>query len=232
MQATAALPSPRPSVSSSLRPLGVAAALALLAQIAVTLATGAAQEPLEQVRAPEAYQALLLAHPSALRLVFTIDSVFLVLYTAFFVQLARVLAPPGSPSAGLARLAVIAMCATALLDAVENQHILSQLAAAEHGALPSSAAIVAQATASQVKFHLSYFAVFLFGLVLPRGRTLDRLLAASCLLVQLPLGLAAFVAPPPLEGALVLARWAFYLLGFLLLSRAAPPLPTTAVQTT
>ena len=231
MQATAALLSPASSARSWLRPLGVATALALVAQIAVTLATGAAQEPLERVLAPAAYQAVLLAHPAALRVVFSIDSVFLVLYTAFFVQLARVLAPAGSPSAGLARLAVVAMCATALLDAIENQHILSQLAAAEHGVTPSAAAIVAQATASQVKFHLSYFAIFLFGLVLPRGRALDRLLAASCLLVQLPLGVAAFVAPPPLEDALVFARWGFYLAGFLLLSRSGP-LPATTVQST
>ncbi len=224
----------------TVRPLGLAAAAALLAQIAVTLVHGVAQEPLERVLSPAAYQAVLLAHPAALRTVFTLDSVFLVLYTAFFVQLARTLAPAGHRAHDLARLAVAAMLGTALLDALENQHILSLLAAAERGALPDASSIVVQATASQLKFHLSYFAVFLFGLILPRATGLERMLAASCLLVQLPLGLLAFVAPPPWQDALVYARWAFYLVGFLTLggqSRrpagpAGEPLPATRVQTT
>jgi hypothetical protein len=227
------------AAASSVRPLGIAAAIALAAQIAVTLATGAAQEPLERVLAPAAYAATLLAHPTALRVVFTIDSVFLVLYAAFFVQLARTLAPAGSRERTLAALAAAAMLLTALLDAIENQHILSLLAAAERGLAIDPSAIVAQAAASQVKFHVSYFAVFVIGLMLPRGRALDRLLAASCLLVQLPLGVAAFVAPPPYDDVLVYARWAFYLSGFLLLSsitrasgKSMPRLPATAFQTT
>jgi hypothetical protein len=227
-------PPPTSPAVSSVRALGIAAAVALAAQIAVTLATGAAQEPLERVLAPAAYAATLLAHPTALRVVFTIDSVFLVLYAAFFVQLARALAPAGSRDRTLAHLAAAAMLVTALLDAIENQHILSLLAAAERGIAIDASAIVAQAAASQVKFHVSYFAVFVIGLMLPRGRALDRLLAASCLLVQLPLGVAAFVAPPPYDDVLVYARWAFYLSGFLLLSSTtrASRVPATAFQTT
>jgi hypothetical protein len=216
------------------RALGVAAALALAAQIAVTLWTGAAQEPLERVLAPADYQAILLAHPAALRAVFSIDSVFLVLYAAFFVQLARALAPR---DAVLARLATFGMLLTALLDAVENQHILSLLAGAERGVAPEAGSILWQASASQVKFHASYFAVFLFGLILPARDLRERLLAASCLYVQLPLGVLAFVAPPPWQDWLVYLRWGFYLGGFLLLGSysagaAAGRLPTTRVQTT
>jgi hypothetical protein len=204
--------------AASVRPLGLAAAALLVAQIVVTLATGAAQEPLERVLAPAAYAQTLLAHPTALRVVFSIDSVFLVLYAAFFVQLARTLAPTGSTRRTLALLAGGAMLLTALLDAIENQHILSLLAAAEHGLALDASSIVTQAAASQVKFMASYFAVFVFGLILPMRGAMDRLLAASCLLVQLPLGVAAFVAPPPYDDALVFARWAFYLGGFVLLS--------------
>jgi hypothetical protein len=226
---------PRPA---RVRTLGLAAAALLLAQIAVTFASGAAQEPLERVLAPAAYQAVLLAHPAALRAVFTLDSVFLVLYAAFFVQLARALAPPGSRARPLAAIAVVAMLGTALLDMVENQHILAMLDGAERGLVPDVASIGWQAGASQVKFHLSYFAVFLFGLVLPQRTAQERLLAASCLYLQLPLGLLAFVAPPPWQDALVYVRWAFYLSGFVLLGRAQPArdddprLPATAVQTT
>ena len=89
-----------------------------------------------------------------------------------------------------------------------------------------------------MKFHLSYFAVFLFGLALPQRTPAERALAASCLYLQLPLGLAAFVAPPPWQDALVYLRWAFYFGGFLLLGRdqparaGVPRLPVTAVKTT
>jgi hypothetical protein len=220
------------------RNLGLAAAALLLAQIAVTFASGAAQEPLERVLAPAAYQAVLLAHPGALRAVFTLDSVFLVLYATFFVQLARVIAPPASRARPLAAIAVAAMLGTALLDMIENQHILSLLDGAEHGLVPDASAIVWQAGASQLKFHLSYFAVFLFGLALPRRTAQERLLAASCLYLQLPLGLLAFVAPPPWQDALVYLRWGFYLSGFVLLGRGQPArddeprLPATAVQIT
>jgi hypothetical protein len=121
---------------------------------------------------------------------------------------------------------------------IENQHILSLLDGAERGLGPDTGAIVWQAGASQVKFHLSYFAVCLFGLALPRRGFQDRLLAASCLYLQLPLGLLAFVVPPPGQDALVYLRWGFYLAGFLLLGRGQaarddePRLPVTAVQTT
>ncbi len=208
---------PQPRIS--LPAVGTAAALALLAQIAITLATGVAQEPLERVLAPDAYHALLLAHPAALRAVFTIDGVFLVLYTTFFLLIARALARPGGTAAALAGIAAAAMLGTAILDIVENQHILGLLAAAELGRAPDADAIAWQATASQVKFHLSYFAVFLFGLLLPRRTGLERLIAGSCVLVQLPLGLLTFVAPPPWQDVLVAARWGFYLVGFVALAR-------------
>jgi hypothetical protein len=231
-------PSEAAALARSVRQLGVAAALALATQIVITLCTGAAQEPLERVLAPAAYQAVLLAHPAALRAVFTVDSVFLVLYAAFFVQLGRALAPAGRPGRALVQLAAAAMLGTAFLDAVENQHILSLLAGAEHGLVPDAGAIVAQAAASQLKFHLSYFAVFLIGLALPRRTVSERALAAGCLYVQLPLGLLAFVAPPPWQDVLVYVRWAFYFGGFLLLGRDQPArdgvrrLPVTAVKTT
>jgi len=88
-----------------------------------------------------------------------------------------------------------------------------------------------------VKFHLSYFSVFVLGMILPRVGAIDRSLAASCLLAQLPLGLLAFVAPPPWQDVLVYVRWGIYLSGFVLLARAGgrvvpAPLPNTAVQTT
>jgi len=52
--------------------------------------------------------------------------------------------------------------------------------------------------------------------------------------VQLPLGLLAFVAPPPWQDLLVYARWGFYLGGFVLLGgqSARARLPATSVQTT
>jgi hypothetical protein len=203
----------------ALAALGFSAAAALAAIIAVTVATGVSQETFESVHSPAEYAALLRAGAGPLRLILAFDAAFIVFYTGFFAVLASLLRPTADRL--LLRLAIGAMLLVAALDMIEDHHILAMLAAATGPTgsdMPSASELVAQAAASSVKFHLSYLSVFLFGLLLPRRNTRERLVAGSMLAVQLPIGIALFVAPAPADTILGFLRWGFYLSGFALLS--------------
>src|SRR5690242_10780691 len=98
--------------------------------VAVGMSTGATQEPHEHFAAPDAYAKSLLADAGPLRLMFALDIAFCVLYTAFFIAFACHLRNLW------AWLGLGAMIIVALLDFVEDHHIVSMLESAEHGILP------------------------------------------------------------------------------------------------
>src|SRR5688572_27493639 len=143
--------------------LAAATGVVLLSMIAVSLATGATQEAHEHYLTSIDYTAGLLEKPGATRLVFALDIAFLVLYTAFFTAFADVLRGLGAP---FVRLALGAMIATAMLDIVEDHHILTLLARAESGQVIDDGAIAAQSVLSSCKFSVSYLSLFLFGLAI------------------------------------------------------------------
>jgi hypothetical protein len=147
----------------------------LLVLVVVSLVTGATQEPHEHFALPEAYAISLLEHANALRIVFALDVAFLVLYTGFFAALAKYLAERGRP---FVRIALGAMIGTAVLDIIEDHHIVSMLDAAEQGALPSQGAIGFQVVESATKFSVSYLSLFMFGLAIPRDTRLGVVLSA------------------------------------------------------
>jgi hypothetical protein len=146
----------------------------LLVLVVVSLATGATQEPHEHYALPEAFAISLLEHANALRIVFALDIAFLVLYTGFFAAFAKYLAERGRP---FVRIALGAMIATAILDIIEDHHIVSMLDAAEQGVLPSPGAIGFQVVESACKFSMSYLSLFMFGLAIPRDSRLGFVLA-------------------------------------------------------
>jgi hypothetical protein len=203
-------------------PLAGASAAVLIAMTIVSMVTGASQEAHEWYRPPAAYAASLLAHPDALRAVFGLDVGFLVLYTAFFAALADHLARLGRP---FVWLALGAMIGTAVLDIVENHHILSLLAVAESGRPIDDGAIVFQQTLSSTKFTLSYVALVMFGLAIPRGTRLGIALSVFLIAGTLVTGVLGFAAPPALRGQLGNGRWVGFVLGFALAAvwlRASP----------
>src|SRR5262245_43424164 len=146
----------------------------LIAMAAVSLATGASQEPHEHYAPPAEYAASLLEHPGALRVVFALDIAFLALYTAFFAAFSSFLVSIGRP---FARLALAAMIGTALLDILEDHHILVMLDMAERGQPLSDAAIAFQQVLSSSKFSLSYVSLLLYGLAIPRDTRLGLVLS-------------------------------------------------------
>lgn len=209
--------------------LAAASAAVLIAMVIVTLATGASQEAHEFYQPPAAYAQSLLARPGALRLVFGLDVGFLVLYTAFFAALADHLARLGRP---LVRLALAAMVATAALDAVEDHHILALLTVAESGRPIDDAAIVFQHTLSATKFTISYLALVLFGLAIPRNTALGVVLAVFLVPGTLISGVLGYAAPPAWREQLDAGRGFGFLAGFALaaawLRATADPAPPAA----
>src|SRR5262249_53766469 len=143
------------------------------AMVAIFVATGVGQDPLQFVHPPDEYFHLLLANPPALRATIALDNAFLVLYTTMFVALASLLIEHGT-SRGLLRFARGMLVALGVLDLIENLHFLVMLSRAELGIAPSADEIAAQAMESLVKFHVSYLGLFALALVLPRRTTAQR----------------------------------------------------------
>lgn len=194
--------------------LALAAIACLIAMLVVTAVSGVSQETFEIVRAPDVYADGLAAHTGALRLLFGIDSAFLVIYAAAFVGLAHHIVTPGNR--WFVVLGVGALLLTALLDMTEDHHILAMVYGVESGVRPSAGEIVFEHTLSQVKFNVSYLGLFLLGLAIPReawaGRMLALLLTVGTLIQSVWL-YAAPVAMLPVGNA---GRWVGFLIGFAL----------------
>lgn len=224
---------PRPWSSRRLAiALAAAAAAVLIAMVLVTLATGVAQEPHEFYQPPAQYAQSLLVRPGALRLVFGLDVGFLVLYTAFFAAFADHLARLGRP---FVRLALAAMIGTAVLDIVEDHHILALLAVAESGRPIDDGALVFQHVLSASKFSLSYLALVLFGLAVPCGTGLGVVLAVFLVAGTLITGVLGYAAPPAWRGQLDGGKAFGFLIGFALAAawlRSTPdPAPAAPRET-
>jgi hypothetical protein len=198
---------------------------ALLAMVATSLVTGATQEAHEHYKPPADYARDLLAHPAGLRMMFALDVAFLILYTAFFGALTKYLRAFGRP---FARVAFGAMVATAMLDILENHHILSLLSLAEHGRPIDDASIAFQEVLSSTKFSVSYLSLVLYGLAIPRTTQLGWLLALFLTVGTLATAILGYAAPPAWRESLDSGRWVGFLAGFTLAfvwlrrARAAP----------
>ncbi len=179
----------------------------LLLMVAVSAITGASQEAHEHYKLPADYARDLLAHPGSTRLLFGLDVGFLVLYTAFFGALARYL------KTTLAWIGFGAMALVAVLDIVENHHILSLLALAEHGRPIDDSTIAFQEVLSSTKFSISYLSLFLYGISIPRTTKLGWALCLFLTVGNLVTGVLGYAAPPAWRESLDGGRWFGFLLG-------------------
>ncbi len=191
--------------------LCAASAAMLVAMVIVSVATGATQELHEHYAIPADYTRDLLAHPGGVRLLMGLDVAFLCLYTGFFAVLAHVLR--GRP---LVVLALVAIVGTAVLDIVEDHHILAMLRMAELGRPLDDAAIAFQQVESSTKFSLSYLALVMFGFAIPRTGKLAWALVAFLVVGTLANAVIDFAAPPDWHAQIDSGRWIGFLLGFAL----------------
>ena len=199
-------------------------AACLIAMVVVAMTTGATQEAYEYVTDPEKYVKSLVDHASGVRLIFALDVAFIIFYTGFFAALAAYLKRLGRP---FAYLALGCMLLTGFLDIVEDHRILSMLSAAEHGARTSLDWLQTQQILSSTKFTVSYVALFLFGLAIPRTTKLGWALALFLTLGNVATAIASYAAAPAMREQLDSGRWIGFLVGFcvaaLWLRRAPEP---------
>ena len=196
--------------------LGVASALMVLVLVGLALVTGVSQEYFEGEHPVAEYAQKLTTAAPALRVGFTFDNLFILAYSCFFVVLASVLRKSADPY--LVNLALGAMIGVALLDAVENHHIMAMADAAVQGSSPTAEEIRAQTVISSVKFHLSCIGALLFAMTFPRETTLGRWVV-GLLVGYAVLGILVLTAPPQLLDLLALIRTAFFVLSFLVVAR-------------
>ena len=188
--------------------LAATAAVVLTAMVAITAVTGVAQEPFERQRVD--YLTAIADAAPALRAIIGLDALFLIAYTAFFVLLPRALGVDGEP---VVRLGVRALVAVAVLDMIEDHHLLAVADAARDGLPVEPVRLALQQVLSQVKFHLSYLGLALVALGLPR-RTAGERAFAWMLGLPLPVLGAVQWAAPTLESTLDVARWLAFMSGF------------------
>jgi hypothetical protein len=204
---------PHPSHRITL--LALAAIGCLTAMIAITLVSGVSQESFEIVRSPAVYAAGLAANPGALRALFGIDAAFLVLYATLFVVAGRALET--SATRALVTLSIAMMLGTAVLDMIEDHHILAMLYGVESGSVPTAGQIAFQHTLSQVKFNVSYLGLFLLGLAMPRATLAGCALAVLLTVGTLVQGAVLYAAPVAMLPVGNFSRWLGFVAGFALL---------------
>jgi hypothetical protein len=185
----------------------------LVVMTVISLVSGASQERHEHFAIPAQYGFGLLEHASVLRAIFALDIAFLVLYTSFFTALAKYLGERGRP---FVRLALGFMIATAILDIIEDHHIVAMLDEAERNVLPSATEIAAQSVLSATKFSVSYISLVLFGLAIPRDSRLGWALSLFLTAGTLLSAVIGYALPPSAQSGFDSGRWVGFVLGFAL----------------
>jgi len=185
----------------------------LVVMTVISMVSGASQEQHEHFQIPAEYGFSLLQHSGVLRAIFALDIAFLVLYTSFFTALAKYLGERGRP---FVRLALGFMIATAILDIIEDHHIVTMLDQAEANVLPSATEIGAQAVLSATKFSISYLSLVLFGLAIPRDSKLGWALSLFLTVGTLASAVIGYSLPPSAQAGFDNGRWVGFVIGFAL----------------
>lgn len=145
--------------------------VALMVGISVQYGTGFQDfESILRHGTPAAYGAAIADAAPVLRLIYPLDTMYIVSYVTMVFALVQLV--PERRMAGL--LAVIAVLMTAGLDFIENNHILAIAAAAERGVLPGMARITFETVVTQSKFNFGLLLTLTLSfLILQDGRTAD-----------------------------------------------------------
>ncbi|MCB9647073.1 MAG: hypothetical protein H6730_10835 [Deltaproteobacteria bacterium] len=209
---------------------GVAAVL-LAALCSITALTGVSQQRFEWVDAPTRYAAALVRDGGWLRAIIAVDDLFIAAYTIATIYLAATLAQRRFRVEHA--LVIMGGVGAGLLDLSENHQLLGLLRFAEQTVAIEAQTILARSDASQLKWLVGHLTFVLVGLSLPRGGELPRrMLAWSLVWFQLPIGALVWtVSQPELREGLVWARYASFLVGFVVISLLAPRIAGDAGET-
>lgn len=208
---------------SVLRWSSTAAAILLLTLCAITAITGVSQQRFEWVQLPDAYAAALVAQGGWLRAIVALDDLFIAAYVLATLALARKIANGrwGPVTVAIA----VGGVAAGLLDLHENHDLMSMLRWTELGGALSPESIVERSDLSQLKWMIGHLAFVGVGASWPRrDGWLDKVLVASLIGVQLPIGALVWTLSDPawIEVA-IWARYGSFLSGFAVIAWMARP---------
>ncbi|MCU0240117.1 MAG: hypothetical protein MUC29_11810 [Pyrinomonadaceae bacterium] len=198
--------------------LSLTAGICIFAMFLIAVFTGISQEQFEVTRSVENYKQALLAAENTLRLTFTVDLVFICVFTTLFVFLTQYLKTNDRVTNAIADVVLAAMLICGFLDFFEDLHILTLLRNAQRDLPIESFSISAQMTLSMIKFCASYLSMFLLAFILPSQTFTEKLLKFSLWFVQLPIGVLVFTTDENFSILFNLVRFVFMVLGFFLLA--------------
>lgn len=198
--------------------LSAIAGILIFSMFVVTLLTGVSQEKFEITQTVESYTQNLIAAQNPLRLIFTIDLVFITVFTTLFVILPQYLKTGEKVSDAIANVAIGAMLLCGILDFYEDLHILTMLHNAVKNLPIEQSEISLQMTVSMFKFCVSYLSLFLLAFLLPNRTFAEKILKYSLWFVQLPVGVLVYTAPENTHLLFNLIRFGFMISGFFLLA--------------
>ncbi len=198
--------------------LSLIAGLCIFAMFLIAIITGVSQEQFEITQTVESYTKGLIAGENPLRLTFTIDIVFICVFTTLFVFLTQYLKTNDRVTNAVADVALVAMLICGFLDFAEDLHILTLLRNATNNLPIEFSSISMQMTLSMIKFCASYLSLFLLAFILPSRTFTEKLLKYSLWFVQLPIGALVYTAPDSLHLLFNLIRFVFMVSGFFLLA--------------
>jgi hypothetical protein len=198
--------------------LSIIAGICASSMFLIAIFTGVSQEQFEITQSVANYTKNLIGGQNELRLTFTIDLVFICLFSSLFIFLTQYLKREDKVFNSVANVALGAMLICGFLDFYEDLHILTMLHNAINGLPIEQSEISFQMLFSMLKFCSSYFGMFLLAFLLPDKTLIEKMLKYSLWFVQLPIGALVYTAPENLHHLFNLIRFIFMVSGFFLLA--------------
>lgn len=157
--------------------LAAVTAIIFFMLLAVVHLNGISQQYFEMIHSPEKYTKEIVDHSDTLNIIFVLDNLFILLYTAtalFAIHTWKANAP-----SFVGIVAAFLAAAAGILDYAENFHIYTLMEQAKGGIPVDAASIRWQAAESMMKWHLAYAAFFFVGFLIPATDVFSKLFRYS-----------------------------------------------------
>lgn len=138
------------------------------------------------------YQTLLLEQQGPLRVILGLDNLFIAFYAGAVIFLVKALR--NNHNALELTVILCLVLAGAVLDYIENHHILAMIFSLNAEISIQANVIEAQMVASALKWHFGFFAFFLVGFVFKPETQIERVFRWALWYVQMPLGVFYYVS--------------------------------------
>lgn len=196
-------------------PAAWATSLLALVMLLITLATGVSQEHFEVLWPRDDYARAMLRGAGPLKAILAVDFCFITAFVIFFIAWSERQIAQGAGRVAVS-IGLSAMLFVAVLDFLEDAHLLMLLRSVTYAVPLADADLRWQMVLSTLKFAVSSAGIAILGLTWPA--TGGVALGLKTLLIgQVALGAAIFFFDPPLQTILGLVRAIVFVTGPLLL---------------